>query len=230
MAARSVKVQFETEEMPNTKLVLVGSGLSHGEWSSGLQPPESLPPGFAIEWQSESDGFLTGTQVGFVIAPLPRAATHQQTRLLKTPSTSRGITRTAGAIRTRPYSISGGSVLDYNADNEMAGFTLSLPASSRVVTHRRHLPISPQNDLLFATSSNGTDWNNSKPVTGQQSPYTPAVTVLGGELYIAKTRAWKTLSNLALVKLSLGPLAVQRIDDTADQIGLKQAFGGERPA
>jgi hypothetical protein len=101
MAARSVKVQFETEGMPNTKLVLVGSGLSHGEWSSGLQPPESLPPGFAIEWQSESDGFLTGTQVGFVITPLPRAATHQQTRLLKTPSTSRGITRTAGAIRTR---------------------------------------------------------------------------------------------------------------------------------
>jgi hypothetical protein len=45
-----------------------------------------------------------------------------------------------------------------------------------------------------------------------------------------QTRAWKTLSNLALVKLSLGPLAVQRIDDTADQIGLKQAFGGERPA
>ena len=52
-----------------------------------------------------------------------------------------------------PYSISGGSVLDYNADNEMAVFTLSLPASSRVVTHRRHLPISPQHPREASSSS-----------------------------------------------------------------------------
>jgi hypothetical protein len=45
-----------------------------------------------------------------------------------------------------------------------------------------------------------------------------------------QTRAWKTLSNLALVKLSPGPLAVQGIDHAVDEIGLEQAFGGELPA
>src|ERR1700761_4548311 len=62
-AARSVHVQFNVENMSNTSLVLVGSGLDHGEWSSGLTPPNELaPPVTAIDWQSESDGFLTGTQ------------------------------------------------------------------------------------------------------------------------------------------------------------------------
>ena len=44
-----------------------------------------------------------------------------------------------------------------------------------------------------------------------------------------QTRAWNTLSKLAIL-LSPGLLAVQRIDDTIDQIGLEQAFGGELPA
>ena len=42
-----------------------------------------------------------------------------------------------------------------------------------------------------------------------------------------QTRAGKTLSKLALLKLSPRLLAVQRIDDAANQIGVEQPFGGE---
>ncbi len=158
MAARSVKVQFETEEMPNTKLVLVGSGLSHGEWSSGLQPPESLPPGFAIEWQSEVRRIFDGNPSWVRYYPVtpggnaPANPPAEDTIYITWDNPYSG-GNSYSSTAPSPYSISGGSVLDYNADNEMAVFTLSLPASSRVVTHRRHLPISPQHPREASSSS-----------------------------------------------------------------------------
>jgi DNA-binding beta-propeller fold protein YncE len=102
------------------------------------------------------------------------------------------------------------------------------------------------NDLLFATSSNGTGWNNSKPVTGQQSPYTPAVTVLGGELYIAyvanngsndlivmKTKDlghWTT-TTVAGQTSPMGPAlaAIQRQPRERDEAGLNRSGIPESP-
>jgi hypothetical protein len=62
MAARSVEIII-SNWFSNTKLLLVGSGLSHGEWSENAQPPKvvgRLDP--AAVFQSESDGVATGTQ------------------------------------------------------------------------------------------------------------------------------------------------------------------------
>jgi hypothetical protein len=39
-------------------------GLDHGEWSNGgsFVPPEHIPHRSRAQWESESDGFATGTQ------------------------------------------------------------------------------------------------------------------------------------------------------------------------
>src|SRR5207245_2706580 len=36
--------------------------LPHGEWSSSSQPPDTIAAGDTAVWQSESAGFLTGTE------------------------------------------------------------------------------------------------------------------------------------------------------------------------
>lgn len=63
MSARAVYVTFTTY-LDNTKLILVGSGLNHGEWNE--QPPSVITskdqPENGWSWSSVSDGFLTGTQ------------------------------------------------------------------------------------------------------------------------------------------------------------------------
>jgi hypothetical protein len=59
MSARTVTVTL-FNNLENTQLILVGSGLSHGEW--GAQPPEKIPAATDLLWSSQSDGFLTGTQ------------------------------------------------------------------------------------------------------------------------------------------------------------------------
>ena len=43
-------------------LSLTGSDLSHGEWSSGAEPPGTVAPNSTVSWQSESDGIATGTE------------------------------------------------------------------------------------------------------------------------------------------------------------------------
>lgn len=68
MAVRSVAIVLINTT--GFTLQLTNSGLSHGEWTSGLQPPATIPnndyaneePPFPVTFQSESDGFLTGTQ------------------------------------------------------------------------------------------------------------------------------------------------------------------------
>jgi hypothetical protein len=66
MAARTVYVQF-SNDLGNTRLHLVESGLSHGEWNPQSPwdklPPSIIEPGSGYwPWSSVSDGFLTGTQ------------------------------------------------------------------------------------------------------------------------------------------------------------------------
>jgi hypothetical protein len=61
MASRSFFVQVVNA---GPDLTLKGSGLDHGEWSSGggLAPPQRIPTRSRAVWQSESDGIGTGTQ------------------------------------------------------------------------------------------------------------------------------------------------------------------------
>jgi hypothetical protein len=62
MAARSVQITI-SNWFRNTKLLLVGSGLSHGEWSENAQPPKVVGRlDDAAVCESESDGVATGTQ------------------------------------------------------------------------------------------------------------------------------------------------------------------------
>lgn len=62
MAARSTAVHF-LNGTRNTRLYRVDYGLQHGEWSS--EPPSTVEPGQDVSWQSESAGFMTGTE-GYV--------------------------------------------------------------------------------------------------------------------------------------------------------------------
>jgi hypothetical protein len=44
-------------------LTLEGSSLAHGIWSLNDAPPQSIPAGAQnVQWGSESDGLMTGTQ------------------------------------------------------------------------------------------------------------------------------------------------------------------------
>lgn len=59
MAARSTAVTF-VNNTQNTLLIKVSENLAHGEWSN--EPPNDIAPGAQVEWGSESNGFLTGTE------------------------------------------------------------------------------------------------------------------------------------------------------------------------
>ena len=59
MAARSTNVTF-TNNTHQTLLTRVDENLAHGIWST--EPPAQINPGEQVEWGSESDGFLTGTE------------------------------------------------------------------------------------------------------------------------------------------------------------------------
>lgn len=210
MAARSVHVQLDVEAMPNTKLVLVGSGLSHGEWSSGLQPPESLTPAVtSISWQSECDGFLTGTQGWVRYYPVtpggnaPANPPAEDTIYITWDNPYSG-GNSYSSTAPSPYSISGGSVLGYVADNDTAVFTLSFagelqssntppaladfgpgPEGSQLVI--AYVATNKSNDLLVTTTDTLGTWSQSNPVTGQQSQFAPALTEFNrnGQLVLA---------------------------------------------
>lgn len=60
MPSRITYVAF-LNDTHNTLLIKVSQGLSHGEW--GVEPPDRMTPGAQIyQWESHSDGFLTGTE------------------------------------------------------------------------------------------------------------------------------------------------------------------------
>jgi len=44
----------------NTMLIKVGEDLAHGEWR--IEPPDNIGPGSQVTWESQSNGFLTGTE------------------------------------------------------------------------------------------------------------------------------------------------------------------------
>ncbi len=59
-SSRSTSVEFSNDTR-NTLLIKVAQGLDHGEW--GAEPPDRMTPGGHIyQWESHSDGFLTGTE------------------------------------------------------------------------------------------------------------------------------------------------------------------------
>ncbi|MFM2485255.1 aegerolysin family protein [Celerinatantimonas yamalensis] len=60
MASRSTVVKFQNE----TDLTLTRSNaeLPHGVWSSNMYPPETVEANSTVTWESESDGFMTGTE------------------------------------------------------------------------------------------------------------------------------------------------------------------------
>jgi Kelch motif len=60
MAARSTQVILVNDT--GFTLSLTGSDLSHGEWSSGAEPPGTIGANSTVSWQSESDGIATGTE------------------------------------------------------------------------------------------------------------------------------------------------------------------------
>ena len=60
MAARSTHVILVNDT--GFALSLTGSNLAHGEWSTGAAPSASIAPDSTASWQSESDGFATGTE------------------------------------------------------------------------------------------------------------------------------------------------------------------------
>jgi hypothetical protein len=212
MAARSVHVQFDVSAMPNTQLVLVGSGLSHGEWSAGSQPPESLtPPITSITWQSESDGFLTGTQGWVRYYPVtpggsaPANPPDEDTIYITWDDPYVG-SNSYSSTAPSPYRISGGSILGAgvggDADNDMAVFTLSSagelqtsntspaltffapgPEGSQLVL--AYVATNNSNDLFVTTTDALGTWSQSNPVTGQQSQIAPALTEFNGQLALA---------------------------------------------
>jgi hypothetical protein len=61
MAERSFFIQVVNA---GPDLIRKDIGLDHGEWSNGggLVPPERIPHRSRAHWESESDGFATGTQ------------------------------------------------------------------------------------------------------------------------------------------------------------------------
>ncbi|WP_030391740.1 aegerolysin family protein [Kitasatospora purpeofusca] len=63
-AARSTQVSLVN--WSSCELRLQNAWLDHGVWSDGLAPEPVIPDGVAKHWQSESNGFLTGTE-GHVI-------------------------------------------------------------------------------------------------------------------------------------------------------------------
>jgi hypothetical protein len=58
MAARSVNVTFTNKT--DVALAFAGASLSHGEWTT--TPPARIDAGQTVNWESESDGFATGTE------------------------------------------------------------------------------------------------------------------------------------------------------------------------
>ncbi|MDX1823519.1 MAG: aegerolysin family protein [Thiohalomonadales bacterium] len=61
MASRSVQVHFNNST--DSVLTLKKAALSHGEWSQDDSVPGSVAAGQQnVQWGSESDGFMTGTE------------------------------------------------------------------------------------------------------------------------------------------------------------------------
>ncbi|HEX2224742.1 MAG TPA: hypothetical protein VHN15_11110 [Thermoanaerobaculia bacterium] len=58
MAQRSVQAAFNNQT--SQTLQNVSSNLAHGIW--GIAPPPTIPANQTVNWESESNGFMTGVQ------------------------------------------------------------------------------------------------------------------------------------------------------------------------
>ena len=68
MSSRSTLIKFNNET--NSALSRTYMNLDHGVWSSNMVPSETIPAHESSTCQSESDGFMTGTE-GTVSYNLP---------------------------------------------------------------------------------------------------------------------------------------------------------------
>ncbi len=59
-AARSTQVTVKNKS--SVDLARVEAGLAHGIWSKDSFPPETIVAGDTVSFQTESDGFMTGTE------------------------------------------------------------------------------------------------------------------------------------------------------------------------
>jgi hypothetical protein len=113
-----------------------------------------------------------------------------------------------GSTAPYPYNISGGSILDYEADNDSAVFSLSFQPQIQSSTTTPALayfapgPLGSQvvlafvatdgtNDLYATTTDTLDTWSKSNPVTGQSSLIAPALTYFDsiGQLVLAYVAA-----------------------------------------
>lgn len=63
MSARSVNASVKNESRVNLQLLTSSISLPHGEWVS--YPEARLSPNDTTSWQTDSDGFMTGTEGSF---------------------------------------------------------------------------------------------------------------------------------------------------------------------
>ena len=62
MPARSATVFVLNASGKDLNLVVQSQHLDHGEWSGNGMPPNTIPGMGFGRWESESDGFMTGTE------------------------------------------------------------------------------------------------------------------------------------------------------------------------
>ncbi|WP_395844821.1 aegerolysin family protein [Cystobacter fuscus] len=116
MASRSVTVTFTNNT--SQALVLANAALQGGTWSQNMYPPSQINPGQKVTWESESNGFATGTQ-GTVTYNVQNGAGQAMMSWNDPFSGSNAYTQSA----TGPYRISPPSGGDGN--NANVAFTLS---------------------------------------------------------------------------------------------------------
>lgn len=62
MSARSTVVKLKNNSGNKLMLNSASISLPHGEWASGKYPPVKILDGQTGEWESDSSGFMTGTE------------------------------------------------------------------------------------------------------------------------------------------------------------------------
>jgi hypothetical protein len=60
MASRSTTVKFQN--LTDLDLHLADARLEHGVWTQNMYPPKKIHGESKATWESESDGFMTGTE------------------------------------------------------------------------------------------------------------------------------------------------------------------------
>ncbi len=63
MSDRSVNASMLNDTNVTLRLLTSSISLPHGEWVT--YPPANLAPGDTARWQTDSDGFMTGTEGSF---------------------------------------------------------------------------------------------------------------------------------------------------------------------